>query len=168
VTTTMTSQRERALAIANQRRLRNAALLNELRDLGFEAAHRRAAEVVADPDDSFATIKARNLLCALPSRGPQWVPRALSHAGLNDHRLGDLTSRQREALIATLPLSLHELLRRNGNGAGRMMIVTAELAVTPERLAAVRRALAPYVASPVLHAAAEAALNAAANVRADQ
>lgn len=156
------AQYEVAFVRANARRDGMSAIAADIKSHGRSGARQRLAELLADPDEHMGAMKVRRLLRCLPGVGDEWTRRALAAANLSDQHVRSLTPRQRQHLAELVLLPLGGL-----PVARRAPIVAPALAVTPLRLAAARRALAPYVAAPALNAAAEAALNAAARVRAE-
>lgn len=97
------ANRERANAVRRDL----AAAKTELRSLNAVAGRRRAADIVRDPDNSVGAIKIGHLLGCVRGIHTRSVAneRILAHAGVSyDHRLRDLTARQRDALAAAIQL----------------------------------------------------------------
>jgi len=93
-------QRLHALTKANEVRSARARLKRYLTDGRIELAG-----VLDDPPDCAQTAKLSVLLLAVPRTGPARVARALNRCQIADGKtLAGLTSRQRAAMIALLPL----------------------------------------------------------------
>jgi hypothetical protein len=152
------AQRAAALENANARRTRSAAVVADLKTRDKADACSRLLALLRDPDEDVMTIRVRRLLVALPGCGPERARRIMSHTGLSDQHVRSLTPRQRAELARAVMMPVGRL------SAVARPIVARELAVSPARLAAATRALQPFVASPVVAAAARAALEAAAGV----
>jgi hypothetical protein len=156
---TTTTQRDAALLIANERRLRMANVIVSIAACDRAEARVRLRALLRDPSPEVETIRVRRLLCAAPGIGDEWVRRAFLHLGLTDQLVRNLSPRQRAELARVVMLPLADI---PGPAAGRTLVVPS-LAVNSRRLAAVRAALRPYVPAEQCSLAAHAALMAAAS-----
>lgn len=162
-------QRAAGRVAARIRRTEKARHLNRIRSLPNGESARAGAELLRDPDEHAGAITVRRLVVAVRWRGDEWQRLAYAHAGITnpDKHIRDLTERQRHAMADILVLTLGQV-RQLGRAAVDLGVAPYRL---PQRLesahmTAAIRALSPYVASPVVAAAARAALEAAAAVSA--
>ena len=96
----ISEQRLHALEKANEVRSARALLKR-----GLTAGTIELAGVLGDPPACVQNAKLSALLLAIPRTGPARVARALNRCQINDGKtLAGLTSRQRAAMIALLPL----------------------------------------------------------------
>lgn len=93
-----------ALAVANERRIRMAATLNQIRPLNPRAGREHAAAIIDNPDEHERVLPLYRLLAAIRWVGDDQIGRLLQRAGIvrPNKRLGDLTDRQRRALADAL------------------------------------------------------------------
>lgn len=97
------------LSQANLVRVRRAELKRQLRKDSREQAARYAEQIIEEPIEWLRSMKAIDLLRALPRVGERKAERMLFHAQVSHRaRLGGLTNRQRAALA--------ELVARYGAG----------------------------------------------------
>ena len=93
-----TDQRREALALANDVRIKRAALKAELKNGSVSIT-----ALIADPPQYAASAKLTELLEALPGYGPVKVARLLDRCRVSPHKtIGGLNERQRAELSRAL------------------------------------------------------------------
>jgi hypothetical protein len=99
------SQHLDALALANEIRLAQAAVLREIRSANGTAGD-LAAEALRNPTDTVGSIRLERLLRALPRMGPRYADKTLAEVGMSRGRLSrrvrELTERERHVLADAL------------------------------------------------------------------
>jgi hypothetical protein len=88
-------QRRKALKRANSVRIRRAQLKKTLKH-----GTRKIEKILLNPPDYVVTMKVRDLLMAVPKFGKTKAARLLTQCQIgHQKRVGELSDRQREALI---------------------------------------------------------------------
>lgn len=101
--TASTDQRDRALQIANETRLRRAELKRELGEMGRAESLDRVASLIADPPQWLRKMLAFELIAACPRMGNAWTKRVFGHADVKRTRqIGELVPREVAALGTAL------------------------------------------------------------------
>lgn len=99
-----------ALAQANRVRLRRAALMRWLHGTSSAESHKKAAELILEPDPTLDSMLVLELLQRVRRVGPAQAERMLELADISPTRtLGALTARQRAGLAALLRLRADQL-----------------------------------------------------------
>lgn len=92
------AQRLDAIREANRVRGLRARLKHDLK-----TGRASAADVLTDPQPELLTMKVRDLLLALPMRGPAKIDRLLNLCRISHSKtVGGLSGRQREELVGRL------------------------------------------------------------------
>ena len=99
-----------ALAQANRVRLRRAALMRWLHGTSSAESHKKAAELILEPDPTLDSMLVLELLQRVRRVGPAQAERMLELADISPTRtLGALTARQRAGLAALPRLRADQL-----------------------------------------------------------
>ncbi|MFZ0972453.1 MAG: hypothetical protein WAN22_09515 [Solirubrobacteraceae bacterium] len=107
-----------ALAQANRVRLRRAALMRWLHGNSSAEAHKKAAELILEPDPTLHSMLVLELLQRVRQVGPAQAERMLELAEVSPtSAVGALTARQRAGLAALLRLRADQLSCRNQHKA---------------------------------------------------
>lgn len=94
-------QRDRALAIANEVRLANAATLQSIRVATQPGAGQRVAAILRNPVGAERALRVGRLVRAIPGVGSWRAAKLLAGAGIGDeHRRLDEISPGRRAALA--------------------------------------------------------------------
>lgn len=109
-------QSEQALRRANEARLAHAGIVRTLRAASLDDALDSARRLLATPAGAEATLRLDRLLLAVPGIGPERCRLILRHVGLvgGQHRVGDLTARQRRRVADALDAPVAKLRAERG------------------------------------------------------
>jgi hypothetical protein len=102
-------QRQSALQTANRVRMYLCGLKKELHDAGHDEAMLYVIGQIQCPMQMLRTMRVCDLIQAVPKMGWTKTSLAMDRAGVAPSKtLAGLTSRQREALVAHLPVPVQE------------------------------------------------------------
>jgi hypothetical protein len=113
-------QTREALAQANRVRLRRASLMRWMHGRSPADSHKKAAELIVEPDPTLYSMLVLQLLQRIRQVGPAQAERMLELADVSPtFTVGALTARQRAGLAALLRLRADQLSSHHRRKAGR-------------------------------------------------